>query len=45
MIELKRFFTSGEIKTKGTFIIGTVKGDLLDIGKNLDRTIELTRTE
>ena len=35
MIHLKPFFTSGEIKTKGTFIIGTVKGDLHDIGKNL----------
>ena len=35
MIQLKPFFASGEIKTKGTFIIGTVKGDLHDIGKNL----------
>lgn len=35
MIQLKPYFTSGEIKTKGTFIIGTVKGDLHDIGKNL----------
>lgn len=35
MIQLKPFFNSGEIKTKGTFIIGTVKGDLHDIGKNL----------
>ena len=35
MLVLKPFFTSGEIKTKGTFIIGTVKGDLHDIGKNL----------
>jgi methanogenic corrinoid protein MtbC1 len=35
MVQLKPFFTSGEIKTKGTFIIGTVKGDLHDIGKNL----------
>ncbi len=35
MTQLKPFFTSGEIKTKGTFIIGTVKGDLHDIGKNL----------
>ena len=35
MFQLKPFFTSGEIKTKGTFIIGTVKGDLHDIGKNL----------
>lgn len=35
MLQLKPFFVSGEIKTKGTFIIGTVKGDLHDIGKNL----------
>jgi len=35
MLQLKPFFASGEIKTKGTFIIGTVKGDLHDIGKNL----------
>jgi methanogenic corrinoid protein MtbC1 len=35
MIQLKPFFTSGEIQSKGTFIIGTVKGDLHDIGKNL----------
>lgn len=35
MVQLKPFFTSGEIKTKGTFIIGTVIGDLHDIGKNL----------
>jgi len=35
MTGLKPFFVSGDIKTKGTFIIGTVKGDLHDIGKNL----------
>ncbi len=35
MYQLKPFFNSGEIKSKGTFIIGTVKGDLHDIGKNL----------
>jgi methanogenic corrinoid protein MtbC1 len=35
MLQLKPFFASGAIKTKGTFIIGTVKGDLHDIGKNL----------
>lgn len=35
MLQLKPFFASGEIQTKGTFIIGTVKGDLHDIGKNL----------
>ena len=35
MFQLKPYFASGDIKTKGTFIIGTVKGDLHDIGKNL----------
>jgi methanogenic corrinoid protein MtbC1 len=35
MILLKPFFASGDLKAKGTFIIGTVKGDLHDIGKNL----------
>lgn len=32
---LKPFFRSGEIKRRGTFVIGTVAGDLHDIGKNL----------
>ena len=35
MLHLKPFFQSGEVKRKGTFIIGTVAGDLHDIGKNL----------
>jgi len=35
MIHLKPFFQSGATKRKGTFIIGTVTGDLHDIGKNL----------
>jgi methanogenic corrinoid protein MtbC1 len=35
MLHLKPFFQSGETKRKGTFIIGTVSGDLHDIGKNL----------
>jgi methanogenic corrinoid protein MtbC1 len=35
MKHLKRFFASGEVKRKGTFIIGTVAGDLHDIGKNI----------
>ncbi len=35
MAHLKPFFQSGDVVTKGTFIIGTVKGDLHDIGKNL----------
>ena len=32
---LKPFLQSGEVKRKGTFVIGTVLGDLHDIGKNL----------
>jgi methanogenic corrinoid protein MtbC1 len=35
MVHLKPFFTSGAAKRKGTFIIGTVQGDLHDIGKSL----------
>ena len=35
MVHLKPFFMSGETKRKGKFIIGTVSGDLHDIGKNL----------
>lgn len=35
MNHLKPFFNSGAVKRKGKFIIGTVKGDLHDIGKNL----------
>jgi corrinoid protein of di/trimethylamine methyltransferase len=35
MVHLKPFFASGVAKQKGTFIIGTVLGDLHDIGKNL----------
>jgi len=35
MVQLKPHFASGAVKAKGTFIIGTVKGDLHDIGKNL----------
>jgi methanogenic corrinoid protein MtbC1 len=35
MVQLKPFFRSGEVLTRGTLIIGTVKGDLHDIGKNL----------
>lgn len=35
MEHLKPFFQSGEVKRKGTLIIGTVAGDLHDIGKNL----------
>ncbi len=35
MNHLKPFFQSGQVKHKGTLIIGTVMGDLHDIGKNL----------
>lgn len=35
MLHLKPFFQSGETKRKGKFIVGTVSGDLHDIGKNL----------
>lgn len=41
MAHLKPFFTSGAVKRKGVFVIGTVSGDLHDIGKNLvSMTIE-----
>jgi methanogenic corrinoid protein MtbC1 len=35
MVHLKPYFQSGEVKRKGKFVIGTVAGDLHDIGKNL----------
>jgi methanogenic corrinoid protein MtbC1 len=35
MKHLKPFLESGEVKRKGKFLIGTVLGDLHDIGKNL----------
>ena len=35
MKHLKPYFQSGAVKRKGVFIIGTVMGDLHDIGKNL----------
>jgi methanogenic corrinoid protein MtbC1 len=35
MKHLKPYFQSGEVKRRGTFVIGTVAGDLHDIGKNL----------
>src|SRR5690606_5242715 len=34
MAHLKPYFQSGEVKKRGKFIIGTVSGDLHDIGKN-----------
>jgi len=35
MTHLKPFFQAGIVKKKGTFVLGTVAGDLHDIGKNL----------
>ena len=35
MMHLKPFFQAGTVKKKGVFILGTVAGDLHDIGKNL----------
>lgn len=35
MDHLRPFFISGEAQRKGVFVIGTVQGDLHDIGKNL----------
>jgi methanogenic corrinoid protein MtbC1 len=35
MIHIRPYYLSGETKRRGTFIIGTVTGDLHDIGKNL----------
>ena len=35
MVHMKPYLMDGSVKRKGTFIIGTVFGDLHDIGKNL----------
>ena len=35
MQHLKPFFANGSVKRKGVIIVGTVQGDLHDIGKNL----------
>ena len=35
MTHLRPFFDTGEAVHKGTFVVGTVQGDLHDIGKNL----------
>jgi len=35
MVHLKPYFANGSVKRKGVFILGTVFGDLHDIGKNL----------
>ena len=39
MNHLEPFFKSGSVKTKGKFVLGTVAGDLHDIGKNLVRMV------
>ncbi|MEE9430462.1 MAG: cobalamin-dependent protein [Melioribacteraceae bacterium] len=39
MVHLKPFFDSGEAELKGDFILGTVAGDLHDIGKNIIRMV------
>jgi methanogenic corrinoid protein MtbC1 len=35
MVHLRPYFKSGAVKAKGVFVLGTVAGDLHDIGKNL----------
>jgi len=35
MAHLEPFFQSGQVRHKGVFVVGTVAGDLHDIGKNL----------
>ncbi len=39
MALLKPYFNSGEVKHKGTMVIGTVTGDLHDIGKNIVKMV------
>ena len=39
MAHLKPYFASGEAQHKGTVILGTVTGDLHDIGKNLVKMV------
>jgi methanogenic corrinoid protein MtbC1 len=39
MAHLEPFFKKGSIKAKGKFVLGTVAGDLHDIGKNLVRMV------
>ena len=39
MSVLKPYFESGEVEQKGTVILGTVAGDLHDIGKNIVRMV------
>jgi len=35
MVHLRPFFASGQVKRRGVFVVGTVAGDLHDIGKNI----------
>ncbi len=35
MVHLRPYFASGEVKRRGVFVVGTVAGDLHDIGKNI----------
>jgi len=35
MAHLRPYFASGQVKRRGVFVIGTVQGDLHDIGKNI----------
>lgn len=39
MIHLKPFFESGEVRHQGTVVLGTVSGDLHDIGKNIVKMV------
>lgn len=39
MEHLRPYFEAGEVELKGDFIIGTVKGDLHDIGKNIVKMV------
>jgi methanogenic corrinoid protein MtbC1 len=39
MVHLEPFFKSGEASYKGNFILGTVAGDLHDIGKNIVKLV------
>lgn len=39
MAHLEPFFKSGQAKYKGTFVLGTVQGDMHDIGKNIVKMV------
>jgi len=38
-VHLRPYFSAGSVESKGTLVLGTVKGDLHDIGKNLVKMI------